>query len=58
MKNEHIIIVLLTLLFVVEISNQAWMIRTSKTLDQMHKEMKEFFEPILPEWEEEKGEVR
>ena len=52
MKNEQIIIVLLTLLFVIEISNQAWMIKTEKLLKQMHSEMKEFFEPILPTWEE------
>ena len=52
MKSEHIIIALLTLLFIVELSNQAWMIRTDRTLKQMQKEMQEYFEPILPTWEE------
>lgn len=52
MKNDNIVITLLVMLFLVELSNQYWMLRVNKQLRNMEKNMSEYFEPILPEWEE------
>jgi hypothetical protein len=40
------------MLFLVELSNQYWMIKMSNRLKDLDKKATEFFEPILPEWEE------
>ena len=53
MKNDYVIISLLTMLFLVELSNQYWMMKMSNRLKDLDKKATEFFEPILPEWEEE-----
>lgn len=52
MKDNIIVIALLTMLFIVELSNQFWMIRLDNRIKELDKKATEFFEPILPEWEE------
>jgi hypothetical protein len=52
MKDNHIIISLLVMLFFVELSNQYWMISTNNKLKNIEKAIAEYFEPILPEWED------
>lgn len=52
MKNDYIVVGLLTILFFIELSNQYWMISVNNKLKSMDKNMIEYFEPILPEWEE------
>lgn len=54
MKNNFIITALLAMLFFVELSNQYWMINISNKIKNMEKTLTEYFEPILPEWENEK----
>lgn len=52
MKNDYVVVGLLTILFLIEMSNQYWMISVNNKLKSMDKNMTEYFEPILPEWEE------
>jgi hypothetical protein len=52
MKDNTIIIVLLTILFIVELTNQFWMIRLDNRIMKLDQKSTEFFEPILPQWEE------
>lgn len=55
MKNDHIIIALLVILFLVELSNQYWMVGVNNKLKILDRKATEYFEPILPVWEEEEG---
>lgn len=39
------------MLFLVELSNQYWMIKMSNRLKELDRKVTEYFEPFLPEWE-------
>jgi hypothetical protein len=52
LNKYTIIISLLTILLLVEISNQFQMSRIENKINILDKKATEFFEPILPEWED------